>query len=39
MRFSTDRELKALPKDKKAYHKDALMKNLYVIFAYYKQIC
>ena len=30
MRFSTDKELKALPKDKRAYHKDALLKNLYV---------
>lgn len=25
MRFSTDKELKALPKDKRAYHKDALL--------------
>ena len=31
MRFSTDRELKALPKDKRAYHKDALLKNLYAM--------
>lgn len=30
MRFGTDKELKALPKDKRAYHKDALLKNLYV---------
>lgn len=31
MRFSTDKELKALPKDKRAFHKDALLKNLYAM--------
>lgn len=31
MRFSTDKELKTLPKDKRAFHKDALLKNLYAM--------
>ena len=30
MRFSTDKEIKGLPKDKRAYHKDNLCKNLYI---------